>query len=56
MSMRGFRRFLIPALTLLLTASAFAAPAKKPASRTCPNSRRSSTGWSVRPGAGGWRG
>ena len=47
MPTRGLRRSLVPALTLLLAASAFAAPAKKPAS--APDSSASPTGLSDLP-------
>ncbi|HEY3569208.1 MAG TPA: glycosyl hydrolase [Thermoanaerobaculia bacterium] len=47
MPMRGLRRSLIPAVMLLLTASAFAAPAKKPA--PAPDSTPSPTGLSDLP-------
>src|SRR5437764_8237599 len=42
MSLRGLRRLLIPVVLLLLTASAFAAPAKKPA--PAPEASPSPTG------------
>src|SRR4051794_38616565 len=45
MSLRGLRRLLIPVVLSLLTASAFAAPAKKPASApTAPDTSPSPTG------------